>query len=87
MSALAGCFVLPLESADLFAGQAELLGDGVLGDVLLTRGQDRPAEVVAGAFNERAGVSLGLFVRLAGGNDVGHRVGHSLMVSRVGIPP
>ena len=79
--------VFALEPADLLAGQPEFLGDGVLGDVLLARFLDGLAQVKARAFDELAGVFLCLLVRLTRGYDIAHRVPHSLMFSRFGLPP
>jgi hypothetical protein len=79
--------VRALEPADLFASQPEFLGYGVLGDVLLARFLDGLAQVKASAFDELTGVFLSLLVCLACGYDISHGVPHSVMFSRVGLPP
>ncbi|MFI6594926.1 hypothetical protein ACIBHX_01690 [Nonomuraea sp. NPDC050536] len=74
---------LPLEAPDLLTGQPEFLNDRVLRNVLAAGIAYRPAKVKAGAFHELAGIFLSLFVCLASGNDISHRVRHPFMFSRL----
>lgn len=74
---------VPLIPADLFAGEAEGIGDGILGDLVPPAGGlNAMAELGPGTVNSRLGVLLSPLKALSRFYDDGHGVRHLPMLAQ-----